>query len=175
MTILNIIKYPNKILKQVAKPIDTITEEIKLLGNNMLETMYANKGIGLAGNQIGVLLRIIVIDLQEDEDEAYNPIIFINPEIISSSDELAERDEGCLSLPKISSLVKRPAKIKISYLDINGEKKELEADNLLATCLQHEIDHLNGILFTDRISKLKRDIVLKKYKKLQEEAENINS
>ena len=102
MTILKVIKYPNKILKQVAKPIDTITEEIKILGNNMLHTMYANKGIGLAGNQVGVLLRIIVVDLQEDENEneAYNPIIFINPEIIYFSDEQAERDEGCLSLPK---------------------------------------------------------------------------
>lgn len=172
MTILNIVKYPNKILRERAEEIEEISEEIEMLAHDMLETMYANRGIGLAANQVGILQRIIVIDLQEDEneDEVYNPMIFINPEIIWHSDETEERDEGCLSIPKMSGTVKRPAEIQVSYLDINGKKQVLEASGLLATCLQHEIDHLNGILFIDRMSKLKRDIILKKYKKSQEEA-----
>lgn len=171
MTILNIVKYPNKVLRERAEEIEEITEEIEMLAHDMLETMYANKGIGLAANQVGILSRIIVIDLQEDEDEEeiYNPMIFINPEIIWSSEEQEERDEGCLSLTKMSGTVKRPSKIKVSYLDIDGEKQSIETDGLLATCLQHEIDHLNGIMFIDRMSKLKRDIILKKYKKFQEE------
>lgn len=192
MSILNVIKYPNKILKERAEPIEEISEEIEILAHDMLETMYANRGIGLAGNQVGVLQRIIVIDLQEnedEEDEGYDsdidnkpylqnkeksnqdyPMIFINPEIIWSSDELAERDEGCLSIPKISGTIKRPEKVKVSYINLDGKKQIIEADGLLATCLQHEIDHLNGILFIDRMSQLKRDLILKKYKKAQEKA-----
>jgi peptide deformylase len=165
--ILNIVAYPNKILKQKAQPITEINKHIQELAKNMLETMYAKNGIGLAGNQVGELLRIIVIDIQEEE--TFNPIVCINPEIIWQSQELEERDEGCLSILGISEIVKRPAKVRAAYTNLNGEKVEIEADGLLATALQHEIDHLNGILFIDRISKLKRDILIKKYKKSQEE------
>ncbi|MCL2566985.1 MAG: peptide deformylase [Alphaproteobacteria bacterium] len=168
--ILNVIAYPNAVLKQKAKPILEINNRIKTLAKNMLETMYAKNGIGLAGNQVNELLRIIVIDLQIEE--AFNPIVLINPEIIWQSIELEERDEGCLSIIGISATVKRPAQVKVAYLNLKGEKTEIAADGLLATCLQHEIDHLDGILFIDRISKLKRDMLVKKYKKQIAEEEN---
>ncbi|MDR2007726.1 MAG: peptide deformylase [Alphaproteobacteria bacterium] len=165
--ILNIVAYPNPILKQKAKPIAEINKHIREIAKNMLETMYAQNGIGLAGNQVGELLRIIVIDTQEEE--SYRPMVLINPEITWQSPELAERDEGCLSLIGVSEIVKRPSSVKVSYTNLEGEKVEIEADGLLATALQHEIDHLDGILFIDRISKLKRDMLIKKYKKAQEE------
>ncbi|MDR0484959.1 MAG: peptide deformylase [Alphaproteobacteria bacterium] len=168
--ILSVVSYPNDILKQKAKPILEITPEIKKLSEDMLDTMYANKGIGLAANQVGILLRIIVIDLQEEEP--FNPIVLINPEIIEKSEELEEGNEGCLSIVGISATVKRFAQVKVAYTNLNGEKEIIQGSGLLSACLQHEIDHLDGILFIDRISKLKRGMLIKKYKKSQEEKED---
>ena len=164
MALLNILAYPDVKLKQKAEEIIEITEDIKKLAQDMLETMYQNNGIGLAGNQVGVLKRIIVIDLQQSEDEDTS-IVMINPVIEQFSEEISECEEGCLSIVDMKEIVLRPAIIKVSYLDVNGNKQSIVADNLLATCIQHEIDHLNGILFIDRISKIKRDILLRKYKK----------
>ncbi len=170
MTLLKVIKHPNKILREKSEEIHEINNETKTLVYNMIETMYKNEGIGLAANQIGILKRIIVVDLQE-EDKELDPMVFINPRILWQSEEYGETEEGCLSIPKIREIVKRPAKIKISYLDLSSKKHIIEADGLLATCLQHEIDHLNGVLFVDRLSKLKKDMALKKYKKMQNENE----
>lgn len=169
MSILEVIKYPNKILKTKAEEITEITEDLTTLAMNMIEAMYKDNGIGLAANQVGILKRIIVIDLQENNE--LNPMVLINPKIIWKSEEIAERDEGCLSLPEVSSIVKRPAEVEVSYLDLDGKEETIKAIGLLATCLQHEIDHLDGILFIDRISKLKREMVIKKFKKLQAEEE----
>ena len=131
----------------------------------MLETMYDAPGIGLAAIQVGEPLRMLVIDLAK-EDESPAPHVFINPQVLDSSDERSVYEEGCLSIPDYYAEVERPATVRVSYLDRDGKTREIEADGLLATCLQHEIDHLDGVLFIDHISKLKRDMVVKKFKKL---------
>ncbi len=166
MSILKIIKYPNKILQTVSLPVDVIDEELLRLIENMFDTMYDSVGIGLAATQVGILKRVIIIDIPIEENNY--PIVMINPEIIWLSSILSEYDEGCLSIPGVSSLVERPSQIKVSYLDILGNKQEILAEGLLAVCIQHEIDHLNGILFVDKLSKLKRSLLLKKYKKNQQ-------
>ena len=130
----------------------------------MLETMYAAPGIGLAAVQVGEMNRLITIDVSHDED-AKEPRVFINPEILWKSEELSVYEEGCLSIPDYYEEVERPAKVRVRYTNLAGEPEELEADGLLATCLQHEIDHLDGVLFIDRLSKLKRDRVVKKFQK----------
>ena len=132
--------------------------------DDMLETMYSAPGIGLAAVQVGILKRLIVIDISK-EDEKKNPIFFVNPEIIYQSNKTSTYEEGCLSLPGFYAEVERPTECHINYLDYNGKRKKLEADGLLATCIQHEVDHLNGVLFIDHISKLKRDMIIKKLRK----------
>ncbi len=178
MTILPLTISPNPILKQVSKEVEKIDADIQNLMNDMLETMYQNKGVGLAGVQVGVLKRILVIDVDyelgkcdegecsEDHVTNKNPIFMVNPKITKSSKELTTFFEGCLSFPEIRAQIKRPKKVEVEYLDFNGKKQTIKADELLATCVQHEIDHLNGITFVDYLSKIKREMLLKKMHKL---------
>jgi peptide deformylase len=164
MAIREILKLPDPVLKKVSKPVDKVTPEILALMDDMLETMYAAPGIGLAAVQIGVPKRLVVADVARDEAPK-NPLYFINPEIVWASEELNEHEEGCLSIPEVYDKVKRPAQVKIRYLDRDGLQQEMHCDGLLATCIQHEIDHLNGVLFIDRLTRLKRDRVIKKFAK----------
>lgn len=169
MAILPLVKAPDSRLKIKSFPVDTIDQELLNFLDDMVETMYAENGIGLAAVQVGVHKRVLVIDLQEDEEQ--NPLYIINPEIIESSEELSTYEEGCLSFPGQKAKVVRPAQVTVQYLDRNGEKQVIEAEGLMATCIQHEIDHLNGIVFPDHISKLRRDMIMRKVKKYK----NINS
>ena len=159
-----IIKLPDKRLRLVSEPVKRIDAGIRKLVDDMFETMYAAPGIGLAAIQVGVAKRVFTADLSKKE-EAREPQVFINPEIIWASDEKAIHEEGCLSIPEYYEDVERPAQVKVKYLDLDGKAHEIEADGLLATCLQHEIDHINGVLFIDHLSKLKRDRVIKKFSK----------
>lgn len=176
MAIMPIYVAPHPVLKKVAEPVtEGITDELRQFMDDMLETMYATRGIGLAAPQVGVSKRILVLDVEQgDEDEEGNiakgtPLFFINPEIVWSSDELNTYKEGCLSVPGQYADVERPEKVRISFIDYHGKQQEVEADGLLATCLQHEIDHLNGVLFVDHLSTLKRDMVMRKLKKWTKE------
>jgi peptide deformylase len=172
MAIRDILVVPDPVLKQKSVPVEAVDDDLRALMDDMLETMYAAPGIGLAAVQIGVPKRVIVIDLDQKEGER-NPRAFINPKIIWASDEMAVFEEGCLSVPEIWDDVERPARIKAEYLDRDGKKQILEADGMLATCLQHEMDHLNGVLFIDHLSRLKRSMAIKKLtkaKKLKETA-----
>ncbi len=164
MTIQTILKIPDPRLKLVSEPVTKFDGKLQTLVQDMLETMYDAPGIGLAAIQIGVAKRLLVIDLAKEE-EPKAPMVFVNPDIISVSDELSIYEEGCLSIPDYYESVERPARIKIRYQDETGENREIEADGLLATCLQHEIDHLNGVMFIDHISKLKRTRVITKFTK----------
>ncbi len=161
MSLLPIRLVPDPILSQIAVSVEEITSEIIKILDDMRETMYVESGIGLAATQVGVLLRLIVIDVSrgEGESQLYQ---MINPEIISLSDEKEFYNEGCLSIPGVNREILRPVSGVFSYLDIKGESHELEADHLLARCIQHEIDHLNGILFIDHLSKLRRKMIMKK-------------
>ena len=159
-----IITIPNPLLRKISEPVTSVNNEEKKLMDDMLETMYAAPGIGLAAVQVGVLKRIIVIDLSKD-GEKKTPLFIVNPQITFKSDDLISYEEGCLSIPNQFAEIKRPSSCKVSFLDYNGKKKEINADGLLATCIQHEVDHLNGILFIDHLSKLKKDLILKKTKK----------
>ena len=167
-----ILTVPDVMLRKVSAPVISVDKEIKKLMDDMLETMYAAPGIGLAAVQVGVLKRVIVIDLSK-EDEKKTPLFIVNPEIIFKSNDLVSYEEGCLSIPNQFAEVKRPSSCKISFLDYNGKKKEMHAEGLLATCIQHEIDHLNGILFIDHLSKLKKDLILKKTKKQKKEIDRV--
>ena len=167
-----ILTVPDPILRKISKPVKKIDKEIKSLMDDMLETMYDAPGIGLAAVQIGVLKRVIVIDLSKDREKK-NPIFIINPEIISKSKELVSYEEGCLSIPNQFAEVERPNICTIKHLDYNGKENEIEAKGLLATCIQHEIDHINGILFIDHLSKLKKDLILKKVKKQKKEINRV--
>ncbi len=160
----DIIILPDKQLRLISKPIEKITSEIRALADDMLETMYEAPGIGLAAIQVAVPLRLITMDLSKKEGEK-EPRVFINPEILSSSEELAVYEEGCLSIPEYYEEVERPAQVRVRFMDIDGKIHEENADGLYATCIQHEIDHLNGVLFVDYLSKLKRDRVMKKFTK----------
>ena len=164
MTIKPLIILPDPILRQASKPIETVDGDVKALAADMLETMYDAPGIGLAAIQIGVPRRMLVLDVSKEGDDK-TPLVFINPEIVSSSDERSVYEEGCLSIPDDYAEVERPARITVKHLDAEGREQVTEADGLLATCLQHEIDHLNGILFIDHISKLKREMVIRKFTK----------
>ncbi len=166
MAILPIVVAPNPFLKTVSEPVEVVDDELRQLMDDMLETMYDAPGIGLAAIQVGVAKRILVIDLSEDEGKP-EPRCFVNPEIIWQSDDLACYNEGCLSVPDQYAEVDRPAEVKIKYLDYHGKAQEIHATGLLATCLQHEIDHLEGILFVDYLSSVKRGIILRKVKKAQ--------
>ena len=170
MPVLEIKLLPDPILRKKATPLEKVTEEVKTILNDMAETMYDAPGIGLAGNQVGILMRLVVMDCSTDEEDP-NLIKMINPEIINSSDEKEELEEGCLSIPDHKSIVKRPAQVKVKYLNIDGIEQILDAEGLLAACVQHEIDHLNGILFVDHISRLKKDMILRKVKKQLRENE----
>ncbi|MDQ1184885.1 MULTISPECIES: peptide deformylase [Agrobacterium] len=165
MTIKPLIILPDPLLRQQSKPVETVDSEIQRLADDMLETMYDAPGIGLAAIQVGVPRRMLVIDLSRD-DEENKPLVFINPEILKVSDEVSTYEEGCLSIPDYYAEVERPASLTVGYVDRDGKQQTVEADGLLATCLQHEIDHLNGVLFIDHISRLKRDMVIKKFTKL---------
>jgi peptide deformylase len=179
MAILSIIETPDARLKQISKPVETVTDAHRTLIADMFETMYDAPGIGLAAIQLGVAERILVIDLQPEADDTpedakpedivrvKQPRVFINPEIVWESPELSVYQEGCLSVPEMFADVQRPARIRVKWLDEQGAAHEEELDGLLATCLQHEMDHLNGVLFIDHLSKLKRDMLLKKLDKLR--------
>ncbi len=159
-------------LRLTSAPIARVDDGVRKLAQDMLETMYAAPGIGLAAVQVGEMNRLITIDVSHDE-EAKEPRVFINPEILWKSEDLSVYEEGCLSIPEYYEEVERPARIRVRYTNLAGEPEELEADGLLATCLQHEIDHLDGVLFIDHISKLKRDRVTKKFVKAAREKARI--
>ncbi|MBB4017241.1 peptide deformylase [Chelatococcus caeni] len=165
MTIRPIIVIPDPRLKQPSEPVEAVTDEIRQLADDMLETMYDAPGIGLAAVQIGVMKRILVLDVSR-EGEDKRPMVFVNPEIVWSSEETSTYEEGCLSIPEYYEEVERPARVRVRYVDRDGQAQEIEAEGLLATCLQHEIDHLDGVLFLDHLSKLKRDRVMKKFSKV---------
>ncbi|MER8864927.1 peptide deformylase [Mesorhizobium sp. M0751] len=165
MSIKPLIILPDPVLRQVSKPVERVDGDLRKLAGDMLDTMYDAPGIGLAAIQVGEPLRMLVIDLAK-EDETPAPHVFINPEVLESSDQRSVYEEGCLSIPDYYAEVERPAAVRVKYLDRDGKLQEIEAEGLMATCLQHEIDHLNGVLFIDHISKLKRDMVVKKFKKL---------
>lgn len=160
----NIIILPDSRLREVSKPVDSIDSEVIQLVDDMFETMYDAPGIGLAAIQVAEPVRVITMDVSKEEDKP-EPRVFINPEITWSSDEQSVYQEGCLSIPEYYEDVERPEKIGVRYLDRDGKDCELEAEGLLATCIQHEIDHLNGVLFIDYLSKLKRDRVIRKFTK----------
>lgn len=167
MTLRPIITLPDeKTLRQVSKPVATVDAETRKLWDDMLETMYDAPGIGLAAIQIGVPQRLLVIDLAKEGEEP-KPLFVANPEIVWSSDAKSDYEEGCLSIPEFYEMVTRPSDVRVRYLDRQGEAKEILASGLLSTCLQHEIDHLNGVLFLDHISRLKRERVIKKFAKAQ--------
>ena len=172
MTKKQIITLPDPLLRKVSAPVTSVDTEVKNLMDDMLETMYAAPGIGLAAVQVGVLKRIIVIDLSK-EGEKKDPLFIVNPQITFKSDELISYEEGCLSIPNQFAEVKRPSSCKVNFLDYNGKKREINADGLLATCIQHEVDHLNGVLFIDHLSKLKKDLILKRTKKQIKEIDRV--
>ena len=165
MPIKPLIILPDPVLRLVSKPVERVDAPLLKLADDMLATMYDAPGIGLAAIQVGEPLRLLVIDLAK-EGEPPAPQVFINPEVLESGDDRSVYEEGCLSIPDYYAEVERPAKVRVGYLDREGKHQEVDAEGLLATCLQHEIDHLNGVLFIDHISKLKRDMVVKKFKKL---------
>ena len=164
MAIKPILTEPNKILRQISKPVDKVGSDEQNLMRDMLETMYAANGIGLAAIQIGVPKRIIVMDISKDEDKK-QPMYFVNPVVKNKNKEKSTYEEGCLSVPDQFAEIDRPSKCEIEFLDFNGEKKLIKAEGLLATCIQHEMDHLEGILFIDYLSKLKKSMIIKKLSK----------
>jgi len=168
MALRDIIILPDKQLRLVSKPVDKVTAEIRRLADDMFETMYAAPGIGLAAIQVAQPLRLITMDLakpDENGETTPKPRVFINPEILSASEEKSVYEEGCLSIPEYYEEVERPAKVRVRFSDLDGKVHEEDAEGLYATCIQHEIDHLNGVLFIDYLSKLKRDRVMKKFSK----------
>ncbi|MCB1383085.1 MAG: peptide deformylase [Notoacmeibacter sp.] len=168
MTIRPLVLLPDPLLRTVSKPLERIDDGVRKFAADMLETMYDAPGIGLAAIQVGEPLRMLTIDLSK-EDEARSPHVFINPEIVATGDEASVYEEGCLSIPDYYAEVERPARITVNYLDLDGRPQTITTDGLMATCLQHEIDHLNGVLFIDHISRLKREMVVKKFRKLAKE------
>ena len=168
MAKLPIVLAPDPVLKAKAKPIDRVDDSIRSLMDDMLDTMYAAPGIGLAANQIGVLKRVLVLDVAR-EGEPPEPMGMANPEIVWQSDELSTYNEGCLSLPEQYADITRPAAVRVRYPDRDGKSQELAAEGLLATCVQHEIDHLNGVLFVDHLSPLKRNMIMRKLTKLKKQ------
>jgi len=165
MTTKPLVLLPDPILRESSRPVERVDDELRRFADDMLETMYDAPGIGLAAVQVGEPVRLLVIDVSK-EDEPKNPQVFINPEVVATGDEVSTYEEGCLSIPDYYAEVERPATVTVNYLDRNGKENTVTADGVFATCLQHEIDHLNGVLFIDHISKLKRDMVVKKFTKL---------
>jgi peptide deformylase len=168
MAILDLVVLPDPILRTKSAPVTRFDAKLKAFANDMLATMYKAPGIGLAAIQVAEPLRMLVIDLAK-KDEEPTPLIVINPEIIKLGDEISVYEEGCLSIPDYYADVERPATVTLRYQDETGAEKLIEADGLLATCLQHEIDHLNGVLFVDHISRLKREMVVRKFRKTAKE------
>jgi peptide deformylase len=164
MAVRDIITLPDPRLKLVSEPVARVDDAVRALMDDMLDTMYDAPGVGLAAIQIGVPKRVVVVDLGKDET-AREPLCLANPEVTWVSEERRAHEEGCLSIPEYYEEVERPTRVRVRYLDRDGHAREIEADGLLATCLQHEIDHLNGVLFIDHLSKLKRDRVIKKFAK----------
>jgi len=165
MALREILTVPNPVLKQVSTPVERVDDDLRQLMDDMLETMYAAPGIGLAAIQVGVPRQVIVMDLAR-QDEPPEPRFFVNPEILWASDETAPYEEGCLSVPEVYDEVDRPARVKLRYLDYNGQEVIEEAEGLFAVCIQHEMDHLKGVLFIDHLSRLKRDRAVARVRKL---------
>jgi peptide deformylase len=164
---LDIITLPDRKLRLASAPVERVDDALRRLMDDMLETMYAAPGIGLAAIQVGVPRRVVVLDIaqREDEDAERAPMFLVNPEILTRSDDMATHEEGCLSIPEYYAEVERPASLRLRYLDRDGKRHEMDAAGVLAVCIQHEVDHLNGTLFIDYLSKLKRDMVIKKFAK----------
>jgi peptide deformylase len=160
----DLILLPDPVLRQLSAPVEDVTDDVRRLADDMLDTMYDAPGIGLAAIQVGVPKRIVTIDLSREE-EPKAPLVLVNPEIVWRSDTGSIREEGCLSIPDYYAEVERPTAIRARYVDRQGRLQEIEADGLLATCIQHEVDHLDGVLFIDYLSKLKRDLVVRKFAK----------
>ncbi|MBU6234215.1 MAG: peptide deformylase [Alphaproteobacteria bacterium] len=173
MDIYKVIVLPNPVLRQKANAVTRVDDAVRAQMKKMVETMYAHEGVGLAANQVAMLNRIIVIDTARREHDTPNPIAMANPEIVWKSEETWDYKEGCLSIPQMYADVVRPKFIKVRYVDEKNQLQEMDAGGLAATCIQHEVDHLDGILFIDHLSRLKRDTLLKKYEKLQKEAGEI--
>jgi peptide deformylase len=166
MSKYDIVLAPDPVLKKLATPLERIDDETRQLMDDMIDTMYDGQGIGLAAPQIALSKRLLVLDVEQDEEkDSGNPQVFANPEILWSSDDPNIYNEGCLSIPGHYAEIERPKIIRVKYLDYDGKQQEIEADGLLATCLQHEIDHLDGVLFIDYLSTLKRNMIIKKMKK----------
>ena len=163
---------PDPILRKESEPVEKVDDQLRRLLDDMLETMYAAPGIGLAAVQVGILKRLIVIDISKDKEKK-DPLFLINPKIISKSKQTSIYEEGCLSLPGHFAEIERPAECQINFIDYNGKKKEIKANGLLSTCIQHEVDHLNGVLFIDYLSKLKKDMIIKKLVKHKKELNKI--
>ena len=169
MAKLAIIKLPDPILRKVSAPVERVDNEVRKLAADMLETMYAAPGVGLAAVQVGVPRRLIVLDTAKGENEPPRALVMINPEIVALGKEMREHEEGCLSIPDVRIDIERPSSVTVRYLDREGKPQELAAEGLLATAIQHEIDHLNGRLIIDFLSRLKRDIIVRRFKKLAKE------
>ena len=172
MTVKKILTEPNKTLREVSQTVEKVTKEEQILMDDMLETMYDSKGIGLAAIQIGVPKRIIVLDISKEENKK-EPMFFVNPVIKNKNLKLSTYEEGCLSVPNQFAEIDRPSECIVEYLDFNGQEKLLEAKGLLATCIQHEMDHLEGILFIDYLSKLKKSMIIKKLSKQKDKVDRI--
>ena len=172
MPIKKIIIEPDPILRKKSESLETVNNQLRKLMDDMLQTMYKAPGIGLAAVQIGVLKRVIVIDIAK-EDQKKNPLFLVNPSLTYKSKDTSIYEEGCLSLPGHFAEIERPAECQINFLDYNGKKKEISAKGLLSTCIQHELDHLNGILFIDYLSKLKKDMIIKKLVKHKKELNKV--
>jgi peptide deformylase len=172
MALRKILTEPNKILREKSLSVENVDKDIQILVDDMLETMYAAPGIGLAAIQVGIPKRVIVLDIKQKEGQK-NPICFVNPEIIEKSKNNSTYEEGCLSVPGQFAEIDRPDKCHVKYLDYYGEKKEIKAEGMFATCIQHEIDHLEGILFIDYLSKLKKTMIIKKLSKQKKAIERI--
>ena len=172
MALRQILTEPNEILRKKSLPVDSVDKDLQILMDDMLETMYAAPGIGLAAIQVGIPKRVIVLDIEQKEGNK-KPLFFVNPEIIQKSKNLSTYEEGCLSVPGQFAEIDRPDKCHIKYLDYYGEKKEINVEGMLATCIQHEMDHLEGILFIDYLSKLKKTMIIKKLSKQKKALERI--
>jgi peptide deformylase len=172
MARLPLVYLPDPLLREVSTAFERVDDDVRRLADDMFDTMYGKRGLGLAGVQVGVTKRIVVLDVADtDDDEVKNPITMINPRILTSSDARNVHEEGCLSMPDFRCDVERPAQVKVSFLDRNGREQTLAADGLLATAIQHEIDHLDGRLIIDSLSRLRRDMVIRKFRKLAKAGE----
>jgi peptide deformylase len=165
MTVRPILKLPDPLLRTASKPVAAVDDEVRALFDDMLETMYDAPGIGLAAVQVGVAKRLVVADVVKEENAPRRPLFFANPEIVWASDTLAEYEEGCLSIPEVYDMVTRPDAVRVKFLDRDGRPQEMHCTGLLATCIQHEIDHLNGVLFIDHLSRLKRERITRRFVK----------